>query len=296
MSFFTSIRQKADGAALEADKLLRIRREQAGITQSQRDLKSQQEALGEATFEAYRAGRIVDPQLITICQRIEATLIAIQQAEARIEGIRGEQLLPQGDLVSCTGCHAQIPARALFCPHCGTRVVKPVAATVTCPRCGGAAPAGSAFCPACGNPMTPSTSSPRCTACGAEIPGGVGYCPECGARTTPSKPTTPPVFAGEVESPSPVQTLPTAPTEDVEVSETMPWVESADTAADELPAMVPTNEAVSSGLPASRVAEVPERLDDVTSAAPTTCQACGAELPQASVFCPDCGARVADVR
>jgi len=158
--FVDSMRLKVDQAALEADKLIRIRREQGGIDQLRRDIKAQLDALSQAALTAYRAGEIAHPQLVSICQQIDALNEQIGQREARIEQIRAERLAtpPAAQTgVPCPSCKQLIPDDAAFCPVCGYKIPK------------AAAPAGS-VCPSCGNPMLP----------------GAQFCPHCGARRAPA--------------------------------------------------------------------------------------------------------------
>ena len=51
---------------------------------------------------------------------------------------------PQGKGAFCTKCGAKIPAKAKFCPECGS----PVAGG--CPKCGAKVPSNAKFCPECG--------------------------------------------------------------------------------------------------------------------------------------------------
>ena len=56
----------------------------------------------------------------------------------------GEQGGAQAGGGFCAKCGAKIPAKAKFCPECGS----PVAGG--CPKCGAKVPAGAKFCPECG--------------------------------------------------------------------------------------------------------------------------------------------------
>ncbi|MGI8588672.1 MAG: SPFH domain-containing protein [Chloroflexia bacterium] len=55
----------------------------------------------------------------------------------------------QGGLITCPGCHAQIPAGSKFCPECGYNMMtKP-----TCPNCQAEVAPGQKFCPNCGQKL-----------------------------------------------------------------------------------------------------------------------------------------------
>lgn len=53
----------------------------------------------------------------------------------------------------CPSCHAEVPAKFTFCPHCGA-ALKP-----TCPQCGKAVEPGWANCPNCGVKLPRQTPS-----------------------------------------------------------------------------------------------------------------------------------------
>ena len=273
-----SMRQKADQAALEADKLVRIRREQAAIDQLRRDIKAQLDALAQAALTAYHAGEIAHPQLVSICRQIDALNEQIAQREARIEQIRAEKLTtppapsprPRTG-VPCPNCRQLIPEAAAFCPFCGYQIPKAPPATAPCAACGSPMPAAAQFCPVCGarRAATPAPQTIRCPGCGAELPAVAVFCPDCGTR----------VGAGAVPpatvTPAPAVVAPVAPAEPIlseEVSvtpEPEPVLLSAETA-----------EVVAPGM--SEVAPAP-----LTK----RCPACQAELPLEAIFCPECGAR-----
>ena len=114
MSFIKSVRQQADRASLEADKLIRIHGEQAVISQLQRDIKTQLDALAVTTLAAYRSRGLAQPELNAICQQIEGIELQIRQREARVEQIRAERLAaPMAQIgVPCPNCRQLIPPDA----------------------------------------------------------------------------------------------------------------------------------------------------------------------------------------
>ena len=264
MSFIKSVRQQADRATLEADKLIRIRREQAAVSQLQRDIRVQLDALATATLAAHRAGNLEQPALTTICLKIEAMEAQIRQHEGRVEAIRAEQLAPglpltdpQLLMLPCPTCKQLIPEVAAFCPHCGNRVIRPVATTTVCQACGAQMKAGAAFCAACGHAVT--ASSKRCSGCGAPLPEHAAFCAECGTRVVK-----------ETVGQSSTFSVPASPDLDI------------DTQAP--PEASPASEAPESGQPGQTVEAKPA----ITKPCPT----CHLELPLEAVFCPDCGTRV----
>ncbi len=197
--FIDSMRQKADQAALEADKLMRIRREQNTIDQLRRDIKAQLDALSQSTLAAYRAGEITLPQLVNICQQIDALNEQIDQREARIEQIRAEKLATPPVAapapltgVPCPGCKQLIPEGAAFCPLCGHKIPKAPPAESVCPSCGNPMLPETQFCPNCGARRAQTPQTIRCTGCGTELPAIAVFCPDCGTRVGAAAPLTPP--------------------------------------------------------------------------------------------------------
>lgn len=284
--FIDSMRQKADQAALEADKLMRIRREQAAIDQLRRDIKAQLDALGQAALAAYRAGEIAHPQLASICQQIDALNEQIAQREARIEQIRAEKLAPpppvpppSGPAVPCPNCGQRIPAEARFCPACGHKIPPPAPAGVVCASCGSPMPPAAQFCPTCGArrasvpppPPPPPPETIRCPGCGAELPAVAVFCPDCGARVGAA---APPPMPAPVPPPIAAPVIPAEPV-------------IAETAGVE-PEPEPETPAP---FAAPAVAVTPPEPMEAPQPASKRCAVCQAELPTEAVFCPECGAR-----
>jgi len=280
-----SMRQKADQAALEADKLVRIRREQAAIDQLRRDIKAQLDALAQAALTAYHAGEIAHPQLVSICRQIDALNEQIAQREARIEQIRAEKLTtppapsprPRTG-VPCPNCRQLIPEAAAFCPFCGYQIPKAPPATAPCAACGSPMPAAAQFCPVCGarRAATPAPQTIRCPGCGAELPAVAVFCPDCGARVGASAVVPPPVAvtsaSAAVAPITPVEPAPVAAADEGRVV-SRPEPEAA-----------PAFGAATEVIPPTGTADAPQALIK-------RCIACQAELPIEAIFCPECGAR-----
>ncbi|MFZ1402954.1 MAG: zinc ribbon domain-containing protein [Anaerolineae bacterium] len=190
MSFIKSVRQQADRASLEADKLIRIHGEQAVISQLQRDIKTQLDALAVTTLAAYRSRGLAQPELNAICQQIEGIELQIRQREARVEQIRAERLAaPMAQIgVPCPSCRQLIPPDAAFCPLCGFKIPKAPPAEEICQSCGSSRPVAAQFCPTCGGRKIAQPQTIRCMGCSAELPASAVFCPDCGTRTGTSAP------------------------------------------------------------------------------------------------------------
>jgi predicted amidophosphoribosyltransferase len=209
-----SMRQTRDKTALEADKMIRIRREQGAIDQLRRDIAATEVELSKAALAAYRAGELTHPTVVQICQQIDALETQISQREARIEQIRQEQIAtpPPQPGRACSRCGTEVPAAAAFCPGCGAPAPK-VAPIELCARCGVQLPTSASFCPTCGTPRALRPQPRRCAKCGAELPDAAAFCLECGTRVAVAVQQAPAVVAPQELAPAfiaPVATVPPA--------------------------------------------------------------------------------------
>lgn len=317
-SFVDSMRLKADQAALEADKLIRIRREQGAIDQLRRDIKTQLDALGQAALTAYRADEIAHPQLVSICQQIDVLNEQIGQREARIEQIRAEKLAtplvapPAAQAgVPCPSCKQFIPEGAAFCPVCGYKIPKAPPAEAVCSVCGSPIPAAAQFCPNCGTRKAPAPQTIRCTGCGAELPAAAIFCPDCGTRVgaaagaaapTPLPAAVPPAVVTPVIAEEPTAAEEAEMPAETEPEVVLPSDELAGAAMPvEFEAALPFDEPDEAVIPVAPEAAWPavEPVEDVIPVEPEAepgpltklCPSCQAALPLEAIFCPDCGAR-----
>lgn len=297
-SLVDSMRLKADQATLEADKVIRIRREQGVIDQLRRDIKTQLDALGQVALAAYRANEITHPQLLGICRQIDILNEQIGQREARIEQIRAEKLAapsatpstPQASL-PCPNCRQLIPAGAAFCPACGYKVPKAPPAEIVCTGCGSAVPAVALFCPTCGTRRVQAPTTIHCTQCGLELPATAIFCPDCGTRVgQAAPPPAPPPIVAPPAVTAPATVVTPAAAEEVGEIEVRPELEpEAALPFDESATAAPT--ATTTALPALDPDEDTAPVAPAAAPRPITrlCPSCRIELPIEAIFCPDCG-------
>jgi RNA polymerase subunit RPABC4/transcription elongation factor Spt4 len=123
----------------------------------------------------------------------------------------------------CWKCGSPIPAKAKFCPTCGTKAdetagetddlfvlasLRPAVSTGdrhadppsvvkarSCPDCHRILRDKHKFCPRCGTAAPPHELDlrPRCTSCKRILDNGEKYCPNCGGASGP--PEIPPEYA-----------------------------------------------------------------------------------------------------
>ena len=80
------------------------------------------------------------------------------------------------EMIKCSKCGAELPAKAKFCLSCGEKVVVVKEGEMICPSCGKPTPKGK-FCMECGSPL-----ANICPKCGHEVPAGGKFCLECGNK------------------------------------------------------------------------------------------------------------------
>jgi membrane protease subunit (stomatin/prohibitin family) len=123
--------------AFEADKLVRIKKEESAMGEVRNQLQTQKASLGEVALGLFRSGALADPQ-------IAALEAKVAEHETHIATIRAEQ--PKG-------VEAQ-PSPAQEVPQAPVAPEAPEAA----PR---------KFCPNCGKPVAPGVAF--CAECGAKL-------------------------------------------------------------------------------------------------------------------------------
>ena len=163
MKLWSSVRQQANKLAFEADRALRIRKEESAVDEARKQISAVQANIGQVALSLFRAGSLDVPQIASLAQQIDEIEAAIAQHQAAIEGIRAE-LAPAGEAEAA-------PASAQ--PQAPIEPVAPIVEQR-------AAPVETAT----GAPVPPTeeVAIRKCANCGAEVPGNAVFCPECGTR------------------------------------------------------------------------------------------------------------------
>lgn len=100
MSFYGSVKGKAQQAQFEANRLLRINQVQREIGNIKRQVQNTKFRLGSTAFNQFLARELTDPALVTICVEIQKLENEITAKEKKIEDIRGEEFFIEGSEVS----------------------------------------------------------------------------------------------------------------------------------------------------------------------------------------------------
>lgn len=163
MKLWSSVRQGASKLAQEADKAMRVRKEESAISALQAEISGFKAALGEIALGLFKAGSLYNPQVAEWASKIASAEATIKQHEETINDIKLEQ--------PAEGAPAAQAAPAQEAPVAGAAAVAqaaPVpAAPVEPPTAAALQAARPKFCPSCGKPTPPTGAF--CQECGAKL-------------------------------------------------------------------------------------------------------------------------------
>jgi hypothetical protein len=172
-----SVREQTEKVAFEADKMMRIRREEGTAGEIKAQLQAKLVDLGQAALALYHGGALNDPSIAGVAAEIAAMEIKVQEQGAKIEAIKAEQYqAPAGEPASAPAAPAA-PAAAVP-PQAPPAPAVPVAESSAAWAAG---PVSS---------ETPATAAGQvttvtCPNCGAEQSSTTKFCTECGTRLKP---------------------------------------------------------------------------------------------------------------
>jgi len=135
MKLWSSVRGQAEKMAFEAEKMVRVKKEEAAMGEVRNQLQAKHLSLGEVALGLFRSAALANPEIAALAEEIAGLEAKITEHEARIAAIRAEQ--PKGAEEAEGQAQAAAPSAEAqarkFCPNCG----KPI-------------PPGAAFCGECG--------------------------------------------------------------------------------------------------------------------------------------------------
>jgi predicted nucleic acid-binding Zn ribbon protein len=141
----------------EADRKRKINQSKQRL----QDLQSQEtqaiNALSAQVLALHEAKTLTQPELVSLCKRVDDIRVQIQEQEAELKQLQPPQpeLKPE---TRCPNCGAIVIAGGAFCQGCGTRLAEqPKPAPVRfCVKCGSQLREGARFCPQCGETLPQS--------------------------------------------------------------------------------------------------------------------------------------------
>lgn len=147
-----SVQSTAEKAAFEADKLVRVKREEGALADMQRKVQARLADLGQAALALYHAGSLTDPGVAALAQELAGLEEQVQQQKGKLAAVRSEQF-QSGSQPVAPAPVAEEPAPAA--PEPVLEQPAPPApeapALITCPNCQSEVKATVTFCPECGN-------------------------------------------------------------------------------------------------------------------------------------------------
>jgi len=156
MKLWGSVRQQAGKLAFEADKLVRIRREESAINEVQGQITAQYTELGKAVLELFRSGAVSHPQIASFAEQVAQLQARVAQIEQTLAAIRAEEYVepaaPEDYAAPPPGAAPAYQPGSIQ-PVGSASEPAPAVEKTTCPSCGAQVTAGSAFCPECGTRM-----------------------------------------------------------------------------------------------------------------------------------------------
>lgn len=135
----------------EADRKRKINQ----VKQRLQDLQAQEaqaiNALSAQVLALHEAKTLTQPELVSLCKRVDDIRQQIQEQEAELKQLQPPQPEFKAE-ARCPNCGVPVVAGGAFCQSCGTRLVEqPKPAPVRfCIQCGTQLREGALFCPQCG--------------------------------------------------------------------------------------------------------------------------------------------------
>jgi predicted RNA-binding Zn-ribbon protein involved in translation (DUF1610 family) len=117
-------------------------------------------SLSAQVMAMHEAGTLTQPELVSLCKRVDEIQAQIREKEAELEQLQPPQPEPSPPAPQpqpstsnpCPNCGVPVVAGAAFCQNCGARLVEEAqpAPVHFCIHCGAELREGARFCPKCG--------------------------------------------------------------------------------------------------------------------------------------------------
>lgn len=94
MKLWGSVKQQAEKLAFEAEKAVRIKREEGNIANLKAQVEAQYTQLGKKVLDLVQEGVLSHPEFEPFIQEVERLKGQIEQAEQKLAEIRAEEFVP----------------------------------------------------------------------------------------------------------------------------------------------------------------------------------------------------------
>ena len=163
MKLWNSVRSQAGKLAFEAERMVRIRKEESAIDEARKQITGVAASMGQVALSLYRSGGLDEPQIAALAKQVDELEASINQHEAAVVSIRAE-VPPDSD-----GAPAGAPAYTVA-PNRAESVAQGIGAPVP------------PVTPAPYEAEAPAADARKCPNCGASVAGAGKFCPECGGK------------------------------------------------------------------------------------------------------------------
>lgn len=194
MKLWGSVRSGAAKVAFEADKMVRVRKQEQAIANVQKQIQEAYAALGQTVLTLFRAGELQHPQVASADQQVAALMLQAKQLEEELEQIKAEEYVPEApapEAEAAAPSAAQpyespvqpiTPVQPIapiepMAPVQPITPIEPIAPVQPVPPIAPIEPIA---------PVQPAVEGRVCPNCGTAVGPTAAFCPECG---TPLKPT-----------------------------------------------------------------------------------------------------------
>jgi ribosomal protein L40E len=208
MQLWRTARQQAEKLGFEADKLVRLKREEGAVAEVRQEQQLRLAELGAVAYRLSTEGVISHPDLASREAVIKLVEQRLAEAERRLAEVRAEQwidaraeigvqpgqipqVLRDGPMRRCPHCGYTAPAYAVYCAQCSHKleeVDREGAAAAAAPAQSSIASTGAAADELSEHKEESARESSVaiCTRCRARIVPGASFCGECGAPAASS--------------------------------------------------------------------------------------------------------------
>ncbi|MEN6480053.1 MAG: zinc-ribbon domain-containing protein [Anaerolineales bacterium] len=186
MKLWGSVRSGAAKVAFEADKMVRVRKQEQAIADVQKQIQDAHEALGQTVLALFHAGELQHPQVASVDQQVAALMLQVKQLQEELERIKAEEYVPETPVpeAGAAGPSVAQPYEPPTQPIAPVQPVTPVQPIAPIEPMAPVQPITPIEPMA---PVQPVGEGRVCPNCGTSVGPTVAFCPECGTSLKPAQ-------------------------------------------------------------------------------------------------------------